>query len=196
MEIEHGRAFLECALTGKKISQSTIMHAYQTCIKRIVRFANSLQDFVELPPEDMHKLLVANTVNMINIRIARWFNPKTNLESQLSLCCTGVDLYKEVSIQHDLDSSFVEAPVNQEDVFVSPWCCDSSYEDRYFALMNSIHALPMDTTSMVLLSVMTLFDSEKTTGLQNFEMILSHEKKFSLLLYREMAEILINKRLL
>ena len=43
MEIEHGRAFLECALTGKKISQSTIMHAYQTCIKRIVRFANSLQ---------------------------------------------------------------------------------------------------------------------------------------------------------
>ena len=51
----------------------------------------------------MHKLLVANTVNIINIRIARWFHPRTSLETQLLLCCTGVDLYKEATIQQDLD---------------------------------------------------------------------------------------------
>ena len=116
---------------SSKISQMTIMHAYQTCIKRIVRFANSLQvrfsrnihiftryctisdqkqifiiqyddfhyslkicctyqfkfnscfqDFVELPPDDMQKLLVSNTVSIINIRIARWFHPKTDLKTQ------------------------------------------------------------------------------------------------------------------
>ena len=61
------------------------------------------QDFVELPPDDMHKLLVANTVNIINVRIARWFHPRTTLETQLLLCCTGVDLYKEATIQQDLD---------------------------------------------------------------------------------------------
>ena len=43
MEVSHGKSFLECAVTGSPISQMTIMHAYQTCIKRIVRFANSLQ---------------------------------------------------------------------------------------------------------------------------------------------------------
>jgi hypothetical protein len=62
-----------------------------------------VQDFVELPPDDMHKLLVANTVNIINIRIGRWFHPRTNLETQLLLCCAGVDLYKEATIQQDLD---------------------------------------------------------------------------------------------
>ena len=43
MELSHGNSFLECAISGSPISQMTIMHAYQTCIKRIVRFANSLQ---------------------------------------------------------------------------------------------------------------------------------------------------------
>ena len=43
MEQSHGNSFLECAISGSPISQMTIMHAYQTCIKRIVRFANSLQ---------------------------------------------------------------------------------------------------------------------------------------------------------
>ena len=43
MEVSHGRSFLDCSVSGNHISQITIMHAYQTCIKRIVRFANSLQ---------------------------------------------------------------------------------------------------------------------------------------------------------
>ena len=37
-----------------------------------------VQDFIELPPGDMHKLLVANTVSMINIRISRWFHPQVS----------------------------------------------------------------------------------------------------------------------
>jgi len=222
MEQEHGRAFLDCALSQRKISQTTIMHAYQICIKRIVRFSNSLQDFVELPPEDMHKLLVANTVNMIIIRIARWFHPQNSLENQLALCCTGVDFYKEVTIQQDLDPEYVECPVTLSDVFSSPWCCDSFYEDRFITLIDTMHELPFDESCQILLSVMVLFDSEKTSGLENAQMILSHEKKFSLLLYRylkskysvkeaddylqkfidavsnlrELADILVNKRIL
>ena len=46
MGAAHGRSFLDCAITGSPISQNTIMHAYQTCIKRIVRFANSLQVYL------------------------------------------------------------------------------------------------------------------------------------------------------
>merc|ERR1740131_494980 len=113
MEASQVEIFLECALTGSPISQTTIMHAYQTCIKRIVRFANSLQDFVELPPDDMQKLLVSNTVSIINIRLARWFHPKTNLETQLALCGPGVDLLKEAGGQPQEGRS----RVNYEDVF-------------------------------------------------------------------------------
>ena len=43
MDVSHGKSFLDCAISGSPISQMTIMHAYQTCIKRVVRFANSLQ---------------------------------------------------------------------------------------------------------------------------------------------------------
>ena len=43
MGVTHGKSFLDCAVSGSPLSQMTIMHAYQTCIKRIVRFANSLQ---------------------------------------------------------------------------------------------------------------------------------------------------------
>ena len=43
MDLEHVRSFMNISLSGTFISKMTIMHAYQTCIKRIVRFANSLQ---------------------------------------------------------------------------------------------------------------------------------------------------------
>ena len=49
MDVVHGKSLLECAITGSPISQMAIMHAYQTCIKRIVRFANSLQVCFFLP---------------------------------------------------------------------------------------------------------------------------------------------------
>ena len=49
-----------------------------------------LQDFVELPPDDMQKLLVHNTVSIINIKIARWLN-EVRL-SRLKLICQSVSL--------------------------------------------------------------------------------------------------------
>jgi len=221
MEVSHGRSFLDCSVSGNHISQITIMHAYQTCIKRIVRFANSLQDFVELPPDDMQKLLVSNTVSIINIRIARWFHPKTDLQTQISLCGTGQDLFKE-AMQEGKLSEGTPLKVGYDDVFSSPWCCDSSHEDRYETLIAQIHQLDLDSTVVVLLSVMCLFDSEQVEGLTAKSTIISHGRKFSLLLQRyllksigkektvecfgkyrealqklrEMAEILINKRLI
>jgi len=221
MDVSHGRSFLDCAVSGSHISQMTIMHAYQTCIKRIVRFANSLQDFVELPPDDMQKLLVSNTVSIINIRIARWFHPKTNLKTQISLCGTGQDLFKD-ALQEGKLSEGTPLKVGYDDVFSSPWCCDSSHEDRYEALIAQIHQLDLDSTVVVLLSVMCLFDSESVDDLSAKQTIISHGRKFSLLLQRylvesigkektaecfvkyrealqklrEMAEILINKRLI
>jgi len=221
MEVSHGRSFLDCSVSGSHISQMTIMHAYQTCIKRIVRFANSLQDFVELPPDDMQKLLVSNTVSIINIRIARWFHPKTDLKTQISLCGTGQDLFKD-AMQEGKLSEGTPLKVGYDDVFSSPWCCDSSHEDRYETLISQIHQLDLDSTVVVLLSVMCLFDSEQVDDLSAKSTIISHGRKFSLLLQRylvesigkektaecfakyrealtklrEMAEILINKRLI
>eukprot|EP00092_Neocalanus_flemingeri_P000134 GFUD01000140.1.p1 GENE.GFUD01000140.1~~GFUD01000140.1.p1 ORF type:complete len:729 (-),score=108.39 GFUD01000140.1:177-2363(-) len=221
MEVSHGRSFLDCSVSGNPLSQMTIMHAYQTCIKRIVRFANSLQDFVELPPDDMQKLLVSNTVSIINIRIARWFHPKTDLKTQITLCGTGQDLFKEAMQEGKLSHGTL-LRVGYDDVFSSPWCCDSSHEDRYETLIGQIHQLDLDSTVVVLLSVMCLFDSDQVTDLTAKSTIISHGRKFSLLLQRylvesigkektaecfvkyqealaklrEMAEILINKRLI
>jgi len=221
MDVDHGRAFLECALLANPVSQSTIMHAYQTCIKRIVRFANSLQDFVELPPDDMQRLLVRNTVSIINIRIARWLHPKTSLKTQMALFWTGVDLYNEASECFD-QSQMENKRVNSWEVFVSPWCCDSAYEDRYNNLLQLIYNLVIDNTTVVLLSVMCLFDADASTGVHTTGVIKSHARKFSLLLQRyliekigkedaiatfpkftlalaqlkEMADILVNRRLI
>jgi len=183
MELSHGRSFLDCSLSGNFISQMTIMHAYQTCIKRVVRFANSLQDFVELPPDDMQKLLVSNTVSIINIRIARWFHPKTDLKSQISLCGAGQDLFKE-AIEEGKLSHETLLKVGYDDVFSSPWCCDFSHEDRYETLIRQIHQLDLDSTVVVLLSVMCLFDSEQVEDLNAKSTIVSHRRKFSLLLER------------
>jgi len=222
MDPTHVRSFLNTAVFGTFITKITIMHAYQTCIKRIVRFANSLQDFVELPPDDMQKLLVANTVSIINIRIVRWLHPSINLKEQLTLCGGGQEMFQEA-----LEGGKVTEDglwrVNYDDVFASPWCCDSYYEDRYKVLMEDMHNLTFDSTVMVLLSVMCLFNCKGVTELSAESTIVSHGQKFSLLLHRhlleregseeaatsrfyryqeglaklrEMAEILINKRLI
>jgi len=222
MDPAHVRSFLNTAVFGTFITKITIMHAYQTCIKRIVRFANSLQDFVELPPDDMQKLLVANTVSIINIRIVRWLHPSIDLRQQLTLCGGGQELFQEA-----LEGGKVTEDglwrVNYDDVFASPWCCDSYYEDRYKVLMEDMHQLTFDSTVMVLLSVMCLFNCKGVTELSAESTIVSHGQKFSLLLHRhlleqegseeaatsrfyiyqegltklrEMAEILINKRLI
>jgi hypothetical protein len=222
MDEEHCRSFLRCAMSGAKLRQYTILHAYQILIKRIVRLSNSIQDFIELAPGDMHRLLVANTVSMINIRIARWFHPQTTLEQQLSFCSDSGQLYQQVLLQKQLDPQFEIEAIDMEDVFVSPWCCDSSYEDRYFFLLKKMHQLPLDSTPLILLSVIMLFNSEAAVELTQHRLIINNERKFSLLLYRylnnkysqdvaqnyfqkfvqaksslvEMADILINKRLI
>ena len=43
---------------------------------------------MELPPDDMQKLLVHNTVSIINIKIARWLNEVrlSRLELNMSEC--------------------------------------------------------------------------------------------------------------
>jgi len=218
----HVRSFLNTAVFGTFVTKITIMHAYQTCIKRIVRFANSLQDFVELPPDDMQKLLVANTVSIINIRIVRWLHPSVNLRQQLTLCGGGQEMFQEALEEGKVTEDGLWR-VNYDDVFASPWCCDSYYEDRYKVLMDDMHNLTFDSTVMVLLSVMCLFNCKGVTDLEAESTIVSHGQKFSLLLHRhlleqegnqevatsrfykyqeglaklrEMAEILINKRLI
>lgn len=222
MGVAHGRSFLDCAISGSAISQTTIMHAYQTCIKRIVRFANSLQDFVELPPDDMQKLLVSNTVSIINIKISRWLSE--DLKTQIGLLGTNQDLYKEAADAGRLTED-LNMKVDYSDIFISPWCCDSSHEDRYEALVRQMCELELDPTTVVLLSVMSLFyisQSQASSSLAASSTIASHQRKFSLLLQRyllqskgrdrtaelyarylesleklhEMAEILINKRLI
>jgi len=222
MGVGHGRSFLDCAVSGSPISQTTIMHAYQTCIKRIVRFANSLQDFVELPPDDMQKLLVSNTVSIINIKISRWLSE--DLKTQMGLLGTNHNLYKEAVDAGRLTED-LNMKVDYSDIFISPWCCDSSHEDRYEALVQQMKELELDPTTVVLLSVMSLFyisQSQASSSLAASSTIASHQRKFSLLLQRyllqskgrdrtaelyakylesleklhEMAEILINKRLI
>ena len=74
--------------------------------------------------------------------------------------------------------------VGYDDVVSSPWCCDSSHEDRYETLIAQIHQLDLDSTVVVLLSVMCLFDSEQVEGLTAKSTIISHGRKFSLLLQR------------
>ena len=89
--------------------------------------------------------------------------------------------------------------VNYDDVFASPWCCDSYYEDRYKVtsfdqihitgcpvqvLMEDMHNLTFDSTVMVLLSVMCLFNCKGLPELSAESTIVSHGQKFSLLLHR------------
>ena len=73
-----------------------------------------IQDFDELPPDDMQKLLVSNTVSIINIKISRWLSEVTlikyllfwskvpiiilqDLKTQMGLLGTNHDLYKEAA---------------------------------------------------------------------------------------------------
>jgi len=212
-DLEHGRAFLECAMYENPISQSVVTAVYQNLIKRIVRFANCLQDFVELSPDDKHKLLVRNTASIINIRLARWFHPKTKLQTQMALFWAGVEIVTDTSEQQR---------VNLSDIFVSPWCCNSSYEDRYDYLIQQMYNLVLDDRAVVLLSIICLFNIDPSSDLEMTERISSHRNKFTVLLHRylldklgseaaseafpkfveclnhlnEMADILVNKRLI
>ena len=76
--------------------------------------------------------------------------------------------------------------VSCSDIFVSPWCCDSSHEDRYEALIGDMFQLELDPTTVVLLSVMSLFyvPQQTQSQLSAASSIISHQRKFSLLLQR------------
>jgi hypothetical protein len=172
--------------------------------------APSQQDFVELPPEDMQKLLVANTVSIINIKIVRWLHPSISLKQQvmncqnlhiefpaidnlsllmfvppfqLLLCGGSNDLFQD-ALEEGKVTEHGPWRVNYDDLFCSPWCSDAYYEDRYNILMKEMHNLSFDSTIMVLLSVMCLFDCNKINELLAKPTILKHRQKFSLLLHR------------
>ena len=83
---------------------------------------------------------------------------------QICLCGTGQDLFKD-AMQEGKLSEGTPLKVGYDDVFSSPWCCDSSHEERYETLISQIHQLDLDSTVVVLLSVMCLFDSEQVEDL-------------------------------
>ena len=74
----------------------------------------------------------------------------TDLKAQMFLLGTGTDLYQEA-----LDTGRLTEDLNMKvgysDIFISPWCCDSSHEDRYEKLIGRI-----------LLSFILLFYSDVT----------------------------------
>ena len=150
----------------------------------------------------MQKLLVSNTVSIINIKISRWLSEVTfyktlldtkaqklnvqDLKTQMGLLGTNHDLYKEAADAGRLTED-LNMKVDYSDIFISPWCCDSSHEDRYEALVQQMCELELDPTTVVLLSVMSLFyisQSQASSSLAASSTIASHQRKFSLLLQR------------
>ena len=72
---------------------------------------------------------------MVKIRTPNQFMlPRYPPFLQLLLCLGGQDLFQEA-----LNSGKVTEPghyrVNYDDVFSSPWCCDSYFEERYEVLL-------------------------------------------------------------
>ena len=114
---------------------------------------------------------------------------------------TNQDLYKEAA-----DAGRVTADLNMKvdysDIFISPWCCDSSHEDRYETLIHQILELELDPTTVVLLSVMSLFyisQQSQSISLSASATIASHQRKFSLLLQRYLLliyEAIADRRIL
>ena len=49
---------------------------------------------MELPPDDMQKLLVHNTVSIINIKIARWLNEVRLSELKLNMQSVSLKIQK------------------------------------------------------------------------------------------------------
>ena len=131
----------------------------------------------------MQRLLVTNTVSIINIKISRWLNDESDLKAQMSLLSTGQDLYNE-AVDKGRVTDELQMKVNYSDIFVSPWCCDSSFEDRYEALIKEMFLLELDPTTVVLLSVMCLFYVNPHVQLSSDSCVTSHQRKFSLLLER------------
>ena len=121
---------------------------------------------------------------------AQFYFQDTSLFSQMSLLGTGEDLYKQ-AVDEGRVTEDLNLRVSYSDIFISPWCCDSSHEDRYEALIGEMHQLELDPTTVVLLSVMSLFyisESLQSQPLSSSSTIVSHKRKFSLLLQRSVLK--------
>ena len=96
---------------------------------------------------------------------------------------TSTDLFQE-AVNSGRVAEDLNLKVGYSDIFISPWCCDSSHEDRYEVLIGEMSSLEMDSTTVVLLSVMSLFFTDSNQQITAVNNILSHQRKFSLLLQR------------
>ena len=96
---------------------------------------------------------------------------------------TTTDLFQE-AVNSGRVAEDLNLKVSYSDIFISPWCCDSSHEDRYEVLIGEMSSLEMDSTTVVLLSVMSLFFTDSNQQITAANNILSHQRKFSLLLQR------------
>ena len=103
----------------------------------------------------------------------------------MSLLGTPDDLYTQ-AVDDGRVTEDLNLKVSYSDIFISPWCCDSSHEDRYETLIGEISQLELDPTTVVLLSVMSLFyiSDSQAQQLSAASSIVSHQRKFSLLLQR------------
>ena len=57
----------------------------------------------------------------------------------MGLLGTNHDLYKEAADAGRLTED-LNMKVDYSDIFISPWCCDSSHEDRYEKLISKIYS--------------------------------------------------------
>ena len=58
----------------------------------------------------------------------------TDLKTQMFLLGTSGDLYQE-AVDNGRLTEDLNMKVGYSDIFISPWCCDSSHEDRYEKLI-------------------------------------------------------------
>ena len=104
---------------------------------------------------------------------------------QMCLLGTPEDVYSQ-AVDDGRITEDLNLKVSYSDIFISPWCCDSSHEERYETLIDEISQLELDPTTVVLLSVMSLFyiSDNQSNQLSAVSSIVSHQRKFSLLLQR------------
>ena len=181
-------------------------------MKRIIKYASSLDFFTSFTPEDQRQLLLSNTDMLVNIRSARLLRPGINLTSQICHA-TG-----QTSGAMELFKSPERLEYRQ--IFQSPWACDAVHEDKFADLMESLFHLEMDKTTTTLMGLIVLFSSSHA-DVKETSRCIQNQEFFSQMLYRylcskigrsnaitllpkymylisqleEMAQIMITKRL-
>ena len=80
---------VRAAQTGSAIPYETLLEGYTTCMKRIIKFASTLDFFQSFDAADQRALLLSNTDMVVNIRSARLLRPGINLQAQLNHVVAG-----------------------------------------------------------------------------------------------------------